>query len=56
MINICKVNVNDLDLFWNFFNGIIEEKIYYLYFFGIFCLKLEKVWINVSNLVYIVEY
>ena len=56
MINIRKANASDLDLLWDLFNGIIEEKIYYPYLPGTPRAKLEKVWINASNLAYIAEY
>lgn len=56
MITIRKAVSTDLDLLWELFNGIIEEKIYYPYLPGTPRKKLEKVWINLDNIAYIALY
>ncbi|MEZ5042987.1 MAG: N-acetyltransferase [Saprospiraceae bacterium] len=56
MIKIRPAKEEDLDLLWDLFNGIIEEKIYYPYVPGTPRAALEKTWININNLSYIADY
>ena len=56
MISIRKALSSHLDLLWELFNGVIEEKIYFPYLPGTPREQLEKVWIRADNLAYIAMY
>lgn len=56
MLKLRAATQDDLDVLWELFNGIIEEKIYYPYLPGTPRSHLEKTWINTANLSYLAFY